>query len=261
MRFNELDARMRVFETAHDLCVLPGVFTVARIDGRGFTRLTKEVHSFEAPFDRRFHDYMVGTTTHLMDCGFQALFGYTQSDEISVLLDPSDNTFGRKLRKLNSVLAGEASAYFTSQLGDVASFDCRICQLPRREDVLDYFRWRQEDAARNALNGHCYWLLRRQGKTASQATAHLSGVSRAAKNELLFSSGINFNDLPSWHKRGTGVVWETYEKEGTNPMTGKVMVASRRRLSPNYELPMKQEFEAFVDALIPSGAQGSEEAR
>ncbi len=26
MKFDELDAKMRVFETAHDLCVLPGVF-------------------------------------------------------------------------------------------------------------------------------------------------------------------------------------------------------------------------------------------
>jgi len=37
-----------VFETAHDLCVLPGLHMVARLDGRGFTRLTKEVHQFEA---------------------------------------------------------------------------------------------------------------------------------------------------------------------------------------------------------------------
>ncbi len=47
MKFDELDARLRVFETAHDLCVLPGLFMVARIDGRNFTRLTKETHKFE----------------------------------------------------------------------------------------------------------------------------------------------------------------------------------------------------------------------
>src|SRR5688500_14803201 len=43
MKFDDLDAKMRRFETAHDHCVLPGIFMVARIDGRGFTRLTKEV--------------------------------------------------------------------------------------------------------------------------------------------------------------------------------------------------------------------------
>ena len=55
MKFDELDDKLRVFETAHDLCVLPGIFMVARIDGRGFTRLTKEVHKFEAPYDVAFH--------------------------------------------------------------------------------------------------------------------------------------------------------------------------------------------------------------
>ena len=39
MKFDELDQRMRVYETAHDLCVLPGLWIVARLDGRNFTRL------------------------------------------------------------------------------------------------------------------------------------------------------------------------------------------------------------------------------
>jgi tRNA(His) 5'-end guanylyltransferase len=51
MKFDDLDARMRVFETAHDLCVLPGLFMVARLDGRSFTRLTREVYAFKAPFE------------------------------------------------------------------------------------------------------------------------------------------------------------------------------------------------------------------
>ena len=54
MKFDELDEKMRVYETALDHCVLPEMFMVARIDGRGFTRLTREVHQFKAPFDERF---------------------------------------------------------------------------------------------------------------------------------------------------------------------------------------------------------------
>ena len=34
MKFDELDDKMRVFETAHDLCILPGIYMVARLDGR-----------------------------------------------------------------------------------------------------------------------------------------------------------------------------------------------------------------------------------
>ena len=104
MKFDELDTQMRVFETTNDLYVLPGIFMVARVDGRSFTRLTKEVFKFEAPFDPVFRDYMVATLQHLMQSGFKVVYGYTESDEISLLLHPEDVTFERKLRKLNSVL-------------------------------------------------------------------------------------------------------------------------------------------------------------
>jgi tRNA(His) 5'-end guanylyltransferase len=179
MKFDDLDAKMRIFETAHDHCVLPEIFIVARLDGRGFTKLTKEVHKFEAPFDERFRDLMVHAVEHLMSCGFQIVYGYTQSDEISLLFAREDASFGRKERKLNSILAGEASVAFSLALGAPASFDCRICQLPTRELVRDYFRWRSEDAHRNALNAHCYWLQRKQGVGVAKATDKLKGMSVA----------------------------------------------------------------------------------
>ena len=61
-----------------------------------------------------------------MTCGFNMLYGFTESDEISLLFSPDENSFGRKLRKLISILAGEASAKFSLRLGDMACFDCRI---------------------------------------------------------------------------------------------------------------------------------------
>src|SRR3954453_16931023 len=102
MKFDDLDAKMRVYETAHDHCVLPGVYMVARIDGRNFTRLTKDVCRFEAPFDERFRDLMLDTTEHLMYCGFRVVSGYVQSDEMSLLSRRDEQTFGRKTRKYNS---------------------------------------------------------------------------------------------------------------------------------------------------------------
>ena len=45
MKFDDLDKKMRVFETAGDQCVLPEMFMVARLDGRSFTRLTKAASS------------------------------------------------------------------------------------------------------------------------------------------------------------------------------------------------------------------------
>jgi tRNA(His) 5'-end guanylyltransferase len=252
MKFDDLDQKMRVFETAHDHCALPGLFLVARIDGRSFTRLTKEKRRFAAPFDVLFRDLMIETTAHLMECGFRVVYGYTQSDEISLLFHPDEELFHRKLRKFNSVLAGEASARFSLSLGEVAAFDCRLAQLPGASLVCDYFRWRQEDAGRNALNAHCYWKLRQAGQTDTQATAALHGLSVSAKHDLLFNRGINFNDLPSWQKRGVGLYWESYEKAGFNPIAGETTFTTRRRIRKELELPMKDEYARFVAAQLES---------
>ena len=250
MKFEDLDTRMRVFENAQDHCVLPEVFIVVRLDGRGFTRRTKEVWKLEAPFDVRFRDIMLETTERLLDCGFSVVYGYTQSDEISLLLRRDDATFGRKTRKLVSVLAGEASARFTLSMGSLACFDARICQLPTEGLVRDYFRWRQEDAHRNALNAHGYWLLRKSGKSALESTNKLLGLSVAEKNEFLFQNGVNFNDLPSWQKRGAAVYWEDYQKPAVNPKTGEAVFAPRRRLTHDLELPIGEQYGAFIGQFV-----------
>ena len=250
MKFDELDKKMRVFETAHDTNVLPEMFMVARLDGRSFTRLTKETHKFESPFDERMREIMVETVKHLMNCGFKVVYGYTQSDEISILFHQQNSTFDRKLRKYNSILSGEASAKFSLLLKDLACFDCRISQLPTKKLVVDYFRWRNEDAHRNSLNAHCYWALRKQGKEAKEATKFMEGKSVPEKNELLFQHGINFNDLPLWQKRGVGLYWETYEKKAINQLTGEKVFATRNKIKVDYELPMKDEYSKFIMNLI-----------
>ena len=116
MRFDDLDKIMRTYEESLDQYIEPDKIIIARLDGRSFTKLTKETCDFKKPFDENFRDLMVATVMHLMkDCGFNIVRGFTESDEISLLL-PSDSTqFNRKVRKLNSILAGEASAYFSLQ--------------------------------------------------------------------------------------------------------------------------------------------------
>lgn len=250
MKFDELDKKMRVFETAHDLCVLPGIYIVARLDGRSFTKLTKEEMDFERPFDVRFRDAMVSTVKHLMNCGFKVTYGFTESDEISLLFDLHETAFGRKERKLNTILASEASAHFSLLLKTPGVFDCRICQLPTKNLVADYFRWRNEDAHRNALNAHCYWMMRKKGISARKATAELEGKSVDFKNELLFENGVNFNEVPQWQKRGCGVYYKEFDKKAKNPITGESVTAKRRKLFVDYELPMKDKYSEFLKAHL-----------
>ena len=250
MKLDELDARMRDFKTAHDHCALPGLFLVARLDGRGFTRLTKELMSFEAPFDVGFRDTMVAVVQHLMQCGIECVYGYTQSDEISLLLAPATDAFHRKERKLLSILAGEASGVASLRFQRAVAFDCRISQLPTAALVADYFRWRQEDASRNALNAHCYWSLRGDGAAPEAAHDRLVGMSTAQKHEFLFARGVNFDRLPAWQKRGVGAVWRQVTVEGTDPRTGSTVQAQRRRLTVDLELPMGDDYAAYVAATF-----------
>ena len=61
MNFDDLDKKMRIYEQSIDQSILPDMYLVARVDGRSFSRLTKEICNIEAPFDVRFRDMMVNT--------------------------------------------------------------------------------------------------------------------------------------------------------------------------------------------------------
>lgn len=159
---------MRVFETAHDHCVLPDLHIVVRLDVLEAAKLTRDLLGYERPVDVRFKNLMVSTTRYLMqETGFRVLYGYTQSDEISLLLHVKDERFERKLRKLFSVLASEASAYASLMVQQRVVFDCRVSQLPNDQAVVDYFLWRQ---------------------------AHAEGLKTST-------------ELPTWRLRGVGVSW------------------------------------------------------
>lgn len=246
MRATEFEARQRAREYFHSLRVLPDAWTVIRVDGRGFSRLTEE--RFDKPFDGRFADLMV-VTAEAMLTELGARYVYTASDEISLLLDPGSDLFGRSVEKLVSISAGVASAAFTHAAGEPAHFDSRIWVGVGVEDVADYFSWRQSDATRSALNGWCYWTLRKEGRSPRQASRALDGARTAEKNDLLFRHGINFNDLPTWQRRGIGVWWETYQHAGFDPVRGTPVTTTRRRVKTERDLPMKDGYRQLITAL------------
>lgn len=247
MRTDDLGARLRKLETFRSLRVPPGAWTIIRVDGCGFSRLTAE--HFHKPFDERCSQAMIAAAYALVE-RFQGVYAYTESDEISLLLPRTFALFERRIEKLISLTAAVASAAFTSESGILGTFDSRICIAATDTDVIDYFRWRQSDAARCALNGWCYWTLRGEGLSQATATAQLSGSTTATKHELLFARGIHFPHLPAWQRNGVGVSWETFEKEGFDPRTRLAVLAERRRLQVSTDLPIKQDYDEWLARML-----------
>lgn len=254
MNHNEFERKMRQGEMYHALRLPPNAWTVVRIDGRSFSRYTES--RFDKPFDPRFRDLMLATVRSLM-AETNALYGYTESDEISLLLPRTWAMFDRELEKTVSVLAGVASAAFSVAAGEAAHFDARVWVGSTDADVIDYFRWRQSDATRCCLNGWVYWTLRNEGATVQEATQAMEKQSVAWKNETLFERGVNFNELPLWQRRGIGLRWEEHEIEGENPTNGERTAAVRRRLVEDAELPMREAYGEYVAALLSGCNTGS----
>jgi tRNA(His) guanylyltransferase len=247
MRGRDLERDMRAREWFHSLTLLPGAWTIIRVDGRGFSRFTEQ--RFDKPFDPRFSALMTDTAQALLT-ELGGRYAYTESDEISVVFDPSFGLFGREVEKLVSISASITSAAFTHAAGERAHFDSRIWMGTGLADVVDYLSWRQADAARCALNGWCYWTLRKQGQSVRQATTALEGTTVAAKNEMLYARGINFNEVPVWQRRGIGLWWRTHTKTGHDPIRDVDVTATRRGVHVERDLPMKDDYRDLVRTLI-----------
>ncbi len=224
---NEFERRMRELEYFHSLRVVPGAWTVIRVDGLSFSRFTET--GFDKPFDARFHGFKGKTATALLE-ELHGLYVYTESDEISVLFPPQWQMFDREVEKLVSISAGVASATFTNLASSPVTFDSRLWVGVSQELVIDYFRWRQADAAHCALNGWVYWTLRNDARSIAEATAAMHRMTPAQKNESLLQHGMNSNDLPLWQRRGTGAYFEFVEKVGYDPHRKVKTKYQRRRL-------------------------------
>jgi len=200
--YSEFDKRMKGYENIYNKKMIPLVPILVRVDGKSFHTWTK---GLEKPFDNDLIKCMKDTTHDLM-LETSALFGYTQSDEISLLFysDRVDSQvfFNGKVNKLNSVLASMTTAIFNNIKSydeflankPFALFDCRCWQMPK-EEVANYFIWRERDAVRNSINS--------VGQ-ANFSHKELQGKSSKEIQEMLFQEkGINWNDFNLNEKRGT----------------------------------------------------------
>jgi len=239
MKFDDFDRMMRRHELSLDETVPSCEWIVLRLDGRGFTKLTKEALDFKRPFDKRFHAAMQRTCEHLLTSGAKISLCYTQSDEISLLLNTENVPFNGKTRKLNSVFAGEA-------VSSPTAFDCRTVPLAQTDDVVDYFRWRAEDANRNGLTAFCYWTLRDAGYEPSKADAEMRGLSKDQKLALLSSYEVEFAAQPEWMRVGSFLHWKTDAHVGVDPRTRAEMATTRQALEWLEPCPVGTSIASFV---------------
>lgn len=184
-------------------------YTIMRLDGRAFHGFTK---GMERPFDQNFADCMDMTASKLCKEISGSVFSYTQSDEISILMQDFESTgtqpwFGGNIQKMVSIAAGIASVFFHAVLAPMEAdanhgFDARVFTIADPVEVANYFIWRQRDAVRNSIS---------MAGQAHFSPAVLHGKSTGEVQELLHSRvGVNWNDFPDGFKRGRVCLKETY---------------------------------------------------
>lgn len=166
-----LSDRMKEYENVTNYSLYGRMPIILRIDGRAFHTLTK---GMEQPYDKMFITIMDRVMEEVFDELSDAVLGYVQSDEISIVLCPYANyetepIFSGRIQKICSVASSIATQSFIKTLMMYSythipktkewvekyinrniTFDCRCFNL-QRDEVLNYLIWRQQDCKRNSI--------------------------------------------------------------------------------------------------------------
>lgn len=233
---------MKGYEFTTRTSLLGRTPVIIRLDGKAFHTYTSKM---PRPFYEPLHQLMVETTEYLCKEVGTCQLGYTQSDEISLLLKDwtKFNTqawFDNQVQKMVSTSAAIATAIFNDLAPSYLEaqyrrqrfglFDSRVFNLPM-EEVCNYFIWRQQDATRNSINA------------VGQANFSHKDLQYKSTNDvqqmLLTQKDINWNDFPTWAKRGTCVRREEVELE-----VGAQWVI-------DYEIPIFSQERPYINSLLP----------
>ena len=223
---DELGTRMKTFyEAVPDTKLVKRMPVAIRIDGKAFHTFTR---GFKRPFDEVLIKTMQQTTQYLCQNIQGCVLGYTQSDEITLILVDyqtltTEAWFDYRVEKLCSISASMATMAFNKffyenvfQYNGMASmdmsnkkypykeiyakaiekgamFDARCFNIPK-EEVTNLIYWRQLDASRNSVQmvGQAYF-----------SQEELQDKSCSDIQDMLMTKGVNWNDLPTYQKRGS----------------------------------------------------------
>ena len=216
---DDLGNRMKEYESRNRYYLQRRTPVICRLDMRAGHSFTK---GFKRPLDEVFIKSMQETAKYLCENVQGCKMSYQQSDEITLLLVDYDRLdtdcfFNYRVDKLCSILASMATMVFNkcfekkfyetiwsnedelnSRYMDAiikgAMFDCRCFNIPK-EEVTNCFYWRQLDASRNSI------------QMVGQANFSHRELQEKSSNDiqdmLMLKKGINWNDFPTYQKRGS----------------------------------------------------------
>lgn len=229
---DSLGERMKTYEAVPKIFLTLGTPKIIRLDMRaGHTFCRK----FKRPFDDVFSECMIYTTKELCAQIPGVAMGYTQSDEISLVINDVTEEknincfFEGNVEKMVSLSASIATIAFNKKYIEIVSgladgdpmkkiyeknlwaaqFDSRVFCLPNVTEVHNYVLWRQNDATRNSVQmvAHANY---KQKQIQSKNTDEMKAMMIREKN-------IDWDAFPAKYKRGCMVVKEYYEKEAFTP--------------------------------------------
>jgi tRNA(His) 5'-end guanylyltransferase len=221
---DSLGDRMKEYEGVPRTTLMRRVPVMMRLDGKAFHTFTK---GLPRPYCRPFHECMWAAAKYLCENIQGAQVAYVQSDEIQLLLTDyadikTEAWYDYQVQKMTSVAAAMCSVAFAAEYTErmiipnslnlkgpidtlkrrLPAFDCRVWNLPK-DEVVNVFIWRQQDATRNAIQ---------MAGQSQFSHGELHGVNCDQIQEKLFQErSINFNDYPVPQKRGVCIVKEKYE--------------------------------------------------
>ena len=243
-----------------------------RIDGKAFHTYTRD---FKRPFDSVFMRAMQETMKYLCENIQGCVLGYTQSDEITLILVDyekinSSAWFDYEVQKLCSVSASMATMRFNQVFARLvqevkeegtedpkyikvldkacetgAMFDSRCFNIPK-EEVTNLIYWRQLDASRNSIQmvGHANF---------SQKQMHGKSTSDI-QDMLMLEKNINWNDFPVACKRGSCCIRGQADEDPSR--TDDSRTENSRGWMIDNDIPIfKGEARGYVDRLIYIGEQ------
>lgn len=201
--------RMKTYESAYKQLLPNNIPIIVRVDGKSFSKLTSKL---DKPFDYNFVRAMDETAIKLCSEIQGAQFAYTQSDEISILINgyktlKTQPYLQNKVQKITSITAAIASATFTCESTKIFSFglikpcyfDSRVFTLPE-EEVSNYFLARQRDAIRNSVSMMASSIF-------NHKQIHKKNTDEVKK--MMLEKGKDWNQLPSGIRMGRIITKQT----------------------------------------------------